>query len=287
MTAFTFYSDLDDTKLYGKNWPVSNPKAILLIVPGFGDHCERYQYLQTFFYEHNIAVVGIDLRGQGRSNGERGYTPSVKAYLEDLKSGIEKVHDLYPTDLPLFVHCDGIAAGIVCLYTDRLYTNPLSYQGVIACTPSISTPKKPNFIHLALIRAFAALTPHTRAPIVGADYKYTDDEEVIKAYKTDPHVHDRWPGKTASLLCEAALYFEENGCKFSVPTLIQHGSKAFLPMQKVRDWVKKSSGKITFKEWEDLHAELHNDKRRNEVFEYTLSWIEEQLELLKNSQKAS
>jgi alpha-beta hydrolase superfamily lysophospholipase len=301
MTAFTFYSKSDKfylksdnngsksdrIELYGKNWSVDDPKAVILIIPGFGDHCERYKHVTSFFNEHNMAVVGIDLRGQGHSNGERGYLPSIKAYFDDVTSGIEKVHEFYP-DVPLFMYGDSIGAAILCMYTNQRHVDPLPFQALIACTPSVIFPKKPNFIHLAFVRAFAFLVPHARAPVAGAVYIYTNNQEAIDDRKSDPLFHDRWPGRTAAILCECGLYFERNICHFPIPTLIQHGSKAFLPIEEVREWVKKSTPQknIKFKEWEGFYAELHNDLGRDELFKYTLSWIEEQLELLKNT-KAS
>jgi alpha-beta hydrolase superfamily lysophospholipase len=283
MTAFPFSSKYDKIKLYGKDWSVSNRKAVILLIPGFGDHCERYQYLTSFFNERNIAVVGIDLRGQGHSGGERGYTPNIKAYFEDVTSGIEEVRRRYP-DVPLFMYGDGIGGGLLCMYTNLRYVDPLPYQALIACTPAIFFPKKPNFIHLAFVRAFGSLAPHTRTPVAGADYEFTNNPDAIKARKSDPYFHDRWTGNTTAILCEAGLYWEKNVCHFSIPTLIQHASKSFLPIEKMRHWVKRSTGNITFKEWEGFYPELHNDLGRTEFFEYTLSWIEKQLELFKNTQ---
>ena len=282
VTAWTINSTYDQIKLHVKDWSVPHPKAVMLIIPGFGDHCERYSYLQAFFNENSIAVVGIDLRGQGRSRGERGYTPNITAYLEDITSGIEKVHALYPK-VPLFMYGDGIGAALLCMYTNPPYVEPLPFQAFIACTPSVIFPNKPNFIHRAFVRAFGFLAPHTRAPVAGAQYTYTNNQEAIDARERDTLFHDRWPGQTATILCECGLHFEKMVCNFPVPTLIQHGSEAFLPMEKVRDWVHKSTGKKELKEWEGFHAELHNDLGRNELFKFTLEWIEKQLELLKTT----
>ena len=286
MNGFYFKSKYrDEMKLYGRNWPVSNPKAVILLIPGYGDHCERYQYLTSFFNDHNIAVVGVDLRGQGHSGGERGFTPHINAYFADITSGIEEARRLYP-ELPLIMLGDGIGAAILCIYTDRRYIDPLPYNALIACTPSILFPKKPSFVHMAFVRAFAFLAPHV--PISGPAHIYTDNSEAIRSRETDPLFHDRCPANVVNHLCEFSLHYEENGCNFSIPTLIQHGSKAFLPIEKVRAWVNRSKKvnekTITFKDWEGFHAELHNDDGRNKVFEFTLKWIEDRLELFTNTQ---
>ncbi|CAF3641857.1 unnamed protein product [Adineta steineri] len=283
MTNYDIKSKYDGLKLHVKDWKVSNPKAVILIIPGFGDHCERYGYLVNFFNEHNIAVVGIDLRGQGRSKGERGYTENVTAYLEDVTSGIEKVQELYK-NVPLFMYGDGIGAAILCLHIKGRSADELPYKALILCTPSIIFPNKPNFIHLALVRAFAYLAPHTRAPVLGGAYEYTNNPKAKAARESDRYFHDRWPAHTAAILCEAGLYFEENAFHFPIPTLIQHGSKAFLPMEKLRNWINKTTGDREFKEWEGFYAELHNDMGRAELFEYTLSWMEKKLESFKNNQ---
>ena len=279
MTEFFFHSRYDKTKLYGKNWSVPNPKAAILIIPGFGDHCERYKYIPSFFNEHNVAVVGIDLRGHGQSSGERGYTPNARAFFDDITSGIEKVHELYSENLPLIMYGDGIGAALLIIYTHQRYVDPLPYQALIACTPSICFPKKPNPIHLAIVRSFAFLTPHTRSSVAGDQYIYTNNQEAIDARKTDQFVHDRWPGRTTCVFCELSLDVEKHVYHLSIPTLVQHGSKAITPMEKVRQWVRKSKGDITFKEWEDFYHELHNDLGRTELFTYTLSWIEAKLHL--------
>lgn len=267
----------DQLKLFGKDWSVPNPKAVLLLIPGYGDHCQRYEYLRIYFNEHSVSVVGVDLRGQGRSGGERGYSPSVDAYIDDLMSGINMVLKRYP-NVPFFLHGDGIGAAIAILYIVQGYTKPSALAGLIALTPSIAFPKDPNFFQRGLIRAFAFLAPHFRAPVLGGDYEYTDNKEAIEARDKDKLYHDRWPAQTAGILCDAAMYFQKMTFDFQTPTLVQHGSKAFLPMQKVRDWVNKCKGNIKLKEWDGFHAEIHNDLARDQVFEYTLKWMEEQIE---------
>ncbi|CAF3442454.1 unnamed protein product [Rotaria socialis] len=283
-------SQFDGLKLHMKKWHVPNAKTVLLIIPGYGDHIERYDHLIDYLNKHNVAVVGIDLRGQGQSHGERGYTPHVEAILDDVATGIEKVHDWYKY-LPLFMYGDGVGAAILCAFENRRCTMSAPYQGLILCTPSIAFPKKPNFIHLALVSASSFLAPHTRAPVLGGDYKYTNDPEIIAARENDLYYHDRWTAHTCAILIEEALNLEKVSSKFSVPTLIQHGSEAFLPMEKVQDFVdrakkrnpNKHEDNITFQTWKGFHAELHNDLRRKEVFLYTLSWIETQLQPLKTA----
>ena len=47
-------------------------KGIILFVHGYGDYCGRYAYFAKYFAENGYDLVGIDQRGFGYSEGERG-----------------------------------------------------------------------------------------------------------------------------------------------------------------------------------------------------------------------
>ncbi|CAF1435074.1 unnamed protein product [Didymodactylos carnosus] len=110
---------------------------------------------------------------------------------------------------------------------------------------------------------------------------YSNDPAVIAQYQKDKLLHDRWPGRTVTIMCELAIDIEKHPCKFPLPVLIQHGTKCVAPIELIRKWADSCIGdNITFNEWPDFYHELNNDLGRDAVFAYTLDWIEKSLKLL-------
>ncbi|MDY7080164.1 MAG: alpha/beta hydrolase, partial [Chloroflexota bacterium] len=61
-------------ELYCQRWrPGEEPKAVLSVVHGFGEHSGRYGNVVEWFVPKGYAVYAFDLRGHGRSPGPRGY----------------------------------------------------------------------------------------------------------------------------------------------------------------------------------------------------------------------
>ena len=82
------------------------------LVHGFGEHCGRYQELATYLNAQRIAVVGVDLRGHGRTNSPRGFAASYEHLHEDLKALLHEASNRYPT-APHFLFGHSMGGGLV------------------------------------------------------------------------------------------------------------------------------------------------------------------------------
>jgi alpha-beta hydrolase superfamily lysophospholipase len=130
------------------------------------------------------------------------------------------------------------------------------------------------------------LSPHFRLPVDG-NYtnKYTNDKEIVAAYRVDPLVHDRWPARTLCLYLEIGYLLETTVLEFSVPVMIQHGADdTITPIEIIRKWEgeRVKANPLTFKEWPGHYHELHNDREREEVFHHALDWIKTHLKIETN-----
>ncbi|SKC86453.1 alpha/beta hydrolase [Maledivibacter halophilus] len=63
----------DSTKLYYVKDIFNKPKAIIVIVHGFGEQLGRYKCEKNRFIEYGCCVDRFDNRRHGRSGGEKGY----------------------------------------------------------------------------------------------------------------------------------------------------------------------------------------------------------------------
>ena len=110
------FEGMNGCKLYYKTWlPEAHPKAALVIVHGAGEHIDRYQNVVNGLVESEIALVGYDQRGHGRSEGQRGHINSWDEYRGDLQECIKMSRQMLP-DTPQFILGHSLGSLIVLDY---------------------------------------------------------------------------------------------------------------------------------------------------------------------------
>jgi len=184
--------------------------------------------------------------------------------------------------MPLVIYAHGTGCLYCVAHLLRRKEKPLDCQAMIFSTPSVCLKKRPTAIMLFVSRAFGNLSPHFRLPVDGNySNEYTNDPDVVAAYRADPLVHDRWPARTITLLLEVGYLLETTILEFSVPLLIQHGADdKITPIEIIQKWAKERvKGDKKFKDWPNHYHELHNDLGKEEVLNYALDWIKEHLHI--------
>jgi lysophospholipase len=92
----------DSTSLYVSKLIPATVKATIVIVHGLAEHLGRYDELANTFAENNFAVYRFDLRGHGKSEGQRAYFSNFTVIIEDVKFIVEMARNEHP-QVPLFV----------------------------------------------------------------------------------------------------------------------------------------------------------------------------------------
>src|ERR1700690_3664543 len=88
----------DGLNLYVQGWePEQKTKAVVALIHGFGEHSARYAHVGEAFNNAGYALVGFDLRGHGKSGGERGHTPSYDALMDDIADFLSWIEKRYPS----------------------------------------------------------------------------------------------------------------------------------------------------------------------------------------------
>src|SRR6476620_10119184 len=78
--------------LFRQSWlPDSPPRAVLVNLHGLGDHSSLYPALPDFMIPRGIAVHAFDLRGHGRSAGQRAYLDDWRDYRDDVDTFVRLV----------------------------------------------------------------------------------------------------------------------------------------------------------------------------------------------------
>lgn len=270
----TAYASFDGMKLSGYLWePEDKPKALINLVHGFGEYCDRYNHWAMKFTEKGFIVHAIDYRGHGKSDGRRGYVGSFDHYLNDVDILIKESKKLYP-ELPQFIYGHSLGGNIVTNYILKRKNN---FVGAVISSPWYQLAFDPSALSLLLARVikrvFPKYTQNAKLDVKGLSH----DQDLVNKYLTDPLVHEKISVRMFFEIYNAGQWVLNSPDKLNNSVLLQHGTGDSITSYKAsKEFFEKakSLGKdIEYKEWEGLYHELHNEVERDEIFEYVNNWI--------------
>jgi alpha-beta hydrolase superfamily lysophospholipase len=66
------------------------PKAVFAVVHGYGEHSGRYLNPVNYFVPRGLAFYAYDLRGHGKSAGQRGHVNCFDGYYHEIFNEVGK-----------------------------------------------------------------------------------------------------------------------------------------------------------------------------------------------------
>lgn len=283
MSTFTIRSR-DGLVLAGYHWPAkinNSPTNLLILIHGIAEHSGRYKYLIDFFNENNIAIVTMDLRGHGQSGGQHVFIPTVEAIYQDIDILLKEARKLYPF-CPAILYGHSMGGCLVLSYTLERYPNKTDncpYQAVVAASPWIrlARPFQPPRPVNALIRTVCRIRPSLNVPLRFDPHRITRDEVVIDAYDKDDSIRRSATLSLARNIGGIAAKLDRKKCIYHIPVLIQHGEADSITSHDASLRLCQRGENIYFKSWPQCYHELHSEPEREEIFNFTLNWIRENI----------
>ncbi len=261
-------------KLYYQTWhPLVAAKAVLVIVHGHGGHSSIFTRMINYLLERNYAVYSFDLRGNGRSPGQRGYINNWAEFREDLTVFLELVTAENP-HLPLFLIGQSLGGTIALDYVLRKSN---SIKGLVLMSPALGLGI--SGWKLLLAQILSAILPHF-ALDVGIDLSACSrDAKVVAASAQDSLRHSQGTARLATELLKTISWIKTHGTQLPIPLLILHGgadrvtlpksSKTFFESLILEDKARK--------EYPDSLHELHHDLNYLEVLADMADWLNRHL----------
>ena len=105
-------------KIAGYHYACENPNHVVVLIHGIGEHAGRFARVADHFNKEGIAVVSMDLRGHGRTEGKRGHCAPRAEVLKDIDALIEYTQKLYP-GVPLVMYGHSMGGNITLDYRAR------------------------------------------------------------------------------------------------------------------------------------------------------------------------
>jgi alpha-beta hydrolase superfamily lysophospholipase len=267
------FSGCDGTPLFYQAWlpRLSRPQAVLVNLHGLGDHSGLYPTLSSHFPSRDIGVYAYDMRGNGRSPGQRAYLRNWQEYRNDLHAFLERVRD-WETGAPIFVLGNSLGGLVVLEYAlDR----PHGLAGVIAAAPPLGKLGVPPIL-MALGRAMSRIVPRFSLH-VGMDLAgLARDPGVIQNVLSDPFFHRRGTARLSTEVTAAITRVQERASDFSVPLLILHGSAdRMVPPDGSREFFSKVRfSDRELREYPEAYHGLFADIGYQQVLADLEHWIE-------------
>lgn len=257
-------------KLFVRSWqPSGAPKAAVAICPGFNSHSGYYLWVAEQLVADGYAVYAIDLRGRGKSDGERFYVDRVGEYEDDLAELIRLAKARQP-GLPVFLLGHSAGGVAACIYA-------LDYQQELAgliCESFAFQVPAPDFA-LSVLKGLAHIAPHAHVlTLKNADF--SRDPNVVAAMNADPLIAgESQPTQTVAALVHADERLKAEFGKITLPVLILHGTadKATRPAGSQFFHDQAGSKDKTLKFYQDAYHDPLNDIIRDQVIADIKSWI--------------
>lgn len=253
------------------------PKALVALVHGIGEHTGRYAHVAKAFTDAGYALVGFDLRGHGKSGGARGHTPSLDAYMQDIRSFFKYLVTRYP-DIPHFLYGHSLG-GLLSLTYAIQYSKGL--KGVVVTGAALRSALQEQKVKVAMAKVLGSLMP-TMMLQSGLDVQaLSHDPNVIQAYINDPLVHDKISmGFGKSSLSAIDLCFAR-AKDFLPPLLIMHGKADRITYpsgsEDFASLARETNRDVTLKLWDGLYHEIHNEPEKAEVIQFMIDWLDKHL----------
>ena len=285
-TTQAYFFSRDGTRLFERTWrPETAPTAAVLIIHGYAEHSGRYDWTARQLVTRGYAVFAFDLRGHGRSDGDRVFIRSMNEYLDDVEAALRRVaaetarvRDQAP-GLPVFLLGHSMGGGVLALYAgdrvprgdERAHVRGLIFSGAVLPAKGATGGILPR-IMLLLARLFPKL--RLRA-LAAADV--SRDPAVVADYDSDPlNYRGKMPLGLIGAMIRGGRFVEKRMHDLNLPLLILHGSADQLVTTEGSQRLYDTAAALdkTLKIYEGLYHEILNEPEKDLVIEDVGNWLD-------------
>jgi alpha-beta hydrolase superfamily lysophospholipase len=226
------------------------------------------------FTNAGFSLTAFDLRGHGKSGGQRGHFPSLNALMDDIHQHIRQAVEKFP-ELPVFLYGHSLGGLLVLAYAIH---QKHTLSGVIATGAGLRSPVLEQKAKVTLSKMLGGLLPTVTIP-TGLDANgISRDPEVVRAYKADPLVHGIATLSAARIGMSTVEHVFAHAAEFNTPLLLMHGTTDRVTYAHgSQEFAALVPGNCTLKLWDGLFHEIHNEPEQNEVFAFMIDWMNSQL----------
>jgi len=268
------FTGLGGVRIHMREWlPDGAPRGVVAICHGVNSHGGQHAWTAEQLAAKGFAVYAVDLRGRGKSEGERFYVDDVAEYVADIGGVIAIAKERHP-GLPVYLVGHSAGGVTSCIYA---LDHQKEIDGLICESFAFQVPA-PGFV-LSAIKGLSHIAP--RLGVLTLHMKdFTRDPVALKALEDDPLTKDETqPAATVAALVRADERLHDSFGQITLPVLILHGTEDHATVCRGSEFFHANAGSKdkTLKLYEGHYHDLLNDIGKEEVLADIVGWIEARL----------
>lgn len=261
-------------EIFYRTWqPAGEARAVVVICHGVNSHGGQHAWAAEQLVASGDAVLALDLRGRGRSQGERFYVEDVADYVADVAGTIAIAKARFPG---LKVFLLGHSAGGVVSATYVL-DHQSEIDGFICESFAFQVPA-PGFA-LAAIKGLSHIAPRLGV-LKLRNEDFSRDPAKVAELNADPYTQEETqPAATVAALVRADERLREEFPTVTLPVLIMHGTADKATVCRGSEFFYETAGSAdkTLKLYKDHYHDLLADLGKEEVMGDIKAWLEARL----------
>lgn len=265
------FPSFDGVWISWRAWEAADPRGVLLVVHGLGEHSGRYRKLAEAMVPAGWSCWALDLRGMGESEGRRGHIESWSHWLGDVTAFDRLVRtEASPLEVVPLGHSFG---GVVV--ASAVLQGALKPCRFVLSNPAFGVRMPIAPWKLALGR-IASRTMPTLTMSNGVDASsISRDAAVVDAYRQDPLVHDRISARLHAEWQQAGATAMSAAPHCTVPMLLLlSDDDRVIDAETGERFGLTCGGRVTIKRYPDRYHEPFNDLGSETVFEDLRRWLD-------------
>jgi alpha-beta hydrolase superfamily lysophospholipase len=211
------FSSFDKLDLYYQSWQPDETQAVVVMVHGLGGHSSSFHPAVQYLVSQGYMIYAFDLRGHGRSPGQRGHINNWAEFRQDLHLFLQQIHQQHPS-YPCFLWGHSLG-GTIAL--DYALHSPDFLKGLIVTAPALGKVQISPF-KLALGRGLSQIAPRFSLRLGLRNDVCLKNPDVCVTYLQDPLRHDYGSARLATEFFATVSWIYQHIADLKIPLLLLH-----------------------------------------------------------------